>query len=263
MRRISWVSFALLLFVNTAGLSASQSVSKEWTVSGAKREALIFFPDGAKTSPSPVVFCFHGHGGGIRQASRSFQIHAEWPEAIVVYMQGLPTPGQLTDPEGKKPGWQKAVGAQADRDLNFFDVVLESLKKDYKVDEGRIYAMGHSNGGGFTYLLWATRGDVFAAIAPSGALLKDSRDKFKPKPVLHIAGENDPLVRFRWQQAQIDTVKEVNQCEVGKPWKGKATIYPSKVNAPLVTYITNEGHKFPATAPALIIAFFKEHSKPR
>ena len=81
-------------------------------------------------------------------------------------MQGLPTPGQLTDPEGKRNGWQKTVGDQKDRDLKFFDAVLTKLKADYKVDESRIYSMGHSNGGGFTYLLWAARGDQFAAFAP-------------------------------------------------------------------------------------------------
>ena len=47
--------------------------------------------------------------------------------------------------------------------------MLTTLKKDYRVDEKRIYATGHSNGGGFTYLLWAARGDVFAAVAPCAA----------------------------------------------------------------------------------------------
>ena len=45
--------------------------------------------------------------------------------------------------------------------------MLARLKTDYKVDDKRIYSTGHSNGGGFTYLLWAARGDVFAAFAPS------------------------------------------------------------------------------------------------
>lgn len=243
-------------------LQASEPITKEWTIEGQKRDALIFVPKEAKSKPSPVVFGFHGHGGGSRQASRSFQMHTQWPEAIVVYMQGLPTPGQLTDPEGKKPGWQKAVGDQNDRDLKFFDEVLKSLRTDYKVDDARIYAMGHSNGGGFTYLLWSARGDVFAAFGPSGSLLRKGRDSFKPKPVIHVAGENDPLVRFAWQKDQIEANKKINQCGDGQPWRGKATIYPSKVDAPMVTYITNEGHKFPAGAPELIVAFFREHSKP-
>ena len=35
-----------------------------------------------------------------------------WPEAIVVYMQGLNTPGVIGDREGKKSGWQKSTGDQ-------------------------------------------------------------------------------------------------------------------------------------------------------
>ena len=91
----------------------------------------------------------------MNNAARSFQIHERWDEAIVVYMQGLNTPGQLTDPEGKKRGWQKEKGDQKDRDLRFFDEVLKAMKSEYKVDVKRIYSTGHSNGGGFTYLLWA------------------------------------------------------------------------------------------------------------
>ncbi|MFY8056754.1 MAG: hypothetical protein ACOVRM_03375, partial [Planctomycetaceae bacterium] len=59
-------------------------------------------------------------------------------------------------------GWQKSAGDQQDRDLKFFDVVLQSLRSEYRVDDRRIYATGHSNGGGFTYLLWSERSAVFA-----------------------------------------------------------------------------------------------------
>ena len=34
----------------------------------------------------------------------------------------------------------------------------------FKIDEKRVYATGHSNGGGFTYLLWTCRPDAFAAL---------------------------------------------------------------------------------------------------
>ena len=142
----------------------------EFKVDGVMREALVYAPSAAKTTASPLVFVFHGHGGGSRQAARSFAMNQHWPEAISVYMQGLNTPGRLTDPEGRKPGWQSGAGDQHDRDLKFFDAVLARLKQDYQVDEKRIYATGHSNGGSFTYLLWAERGDVLAAVAPSAAV---------------------------------------------------------------------------------------------
>ena len=254
----------------------------------------------------------------MENAARTFHIETNWPEAIVVYMQGVNTPGRLTDPEGKKPGWQHNAGDHGDRDLKFFDAVLASLKSDYKVDTKRIYSTGHSNGGGFTYLLWAARGEHFAAFAPSAAVgrmlaeadpvlskelarrerlfkrndepsendsatkidsgekrdetraageRKDSAGKlpvFIPRPVLHVAGEKDPLVKYEWQRLMMNALRKMNQCGEGKPWKDEklCTIYESKANAPVVTFIHPGTHKYPEEAPAIIVKFFKEHSKP-
>lgn len=128
-----------------------------WTVGELTREALVYLPSKKSDDAAPVVFGFHGHGGSSQNAARSFGFEKLWPEAIVVYMQGIPTPGRLTDPEGKRNGWQSDAGDQGDRDLKFFDAVLATLREKYKVDDRRIYSSGHSNGGGFTYLLWAKR----------------------------------------------------------------------------------------------------------
>lgn len=264
-----WCALAALLWLGQEAKAADEPVRKEWSVDGVAREAMVYVPASAKTNAAPVVFVFHGHGGGMRLTERGWSIHKVWPEAIVVYPQGLNTPGKLTDPEGKKTGWQSAMGLQGDRDLKFFDVMLASLKSDYKVDTKRIFATGHSNGGAFTYLLWQARGDVFAAFAPSAApatFLAEGKavtDKLKPKPFLHFGAENDPLVKFAWQKATIDKLKEFNQCGEGKSWMDEkgATIYASKVGAPVVTYIHNGEHKFPSNAPALMVKFFKEYGK--
>lgn len=122
---------SLLLFI-VFGISVAEfPARRDWTIDGVKREALVHAPANAKEKAAPVVFGFHGHGGSMQNAARSFRLHELWPEAIVVYMQGLNTPGRLTDPEGKKPGWQSRVGDQGDRDLKFFDAVLAGLKKGY------------------------------------------------------------------------------------------------------------------------------------
>jgi polyhydroxybutyrate depolymerase len=181
-----------------------------------------------------------------------------WPEAIVVYLQGLPTPG-MTDPEGKKPGWQKQVGDQGDRDLKFFDAVLEGLKKERKI--GPVFATGHSNGGAFTYLLWSARPDVFAAFAPCAAGGRITRG-LTPKPAMHIAGEKDPLVSFEIQKRAMENVREGNGCEAdGKPWDKGCLIYASSKGAPFVSFIHPGDHKYPDEAPELIVKFFKECSK--
>ena len=232
----------------------------EVEVEGAARTAFIYAPSAAKTSPTPVVFAFHGHGGTAQGAVRSFGVNREWPEAISVYMQGLNTPGRLTDPEGKKPGWQSASGVLGDRDLKFFDAVLARLKQELKVDERRIYATGHSNGGGFTYLLWAARGDTFAAVAPSGSAAAQSLRLLKPKPVLHIAGEKDPLVKYEWQRATMDALRKLNGCAAeGTAWGEHCTLFASSSGTPLVEFIHPGGHEYPAGAAAALAKFFKQH----
>lgn len=107
---------------------------RTWEIADKTREALIFKPL-KETRAAPVVFGFHGHGGNARNAARSFRMHELWPEALVVYMQGIPTPGPLTDPEGKRNGWQHNAGEQEDRDFKFFDAVLARVRQDYKIDD--------------------------------------------------------------------------------------------------------------------------------
>ena len=258
---LSVLSLALVILLSPS-LSAEQPARREWTVDGVVRTALVCIPAKAKTEETPLVFAFHGHGGTMNHAARSFGYHVQWPDAIVVYPQGLNTPGRLTDPEGKKPGWQSTPGDQGDRDLKFFDAILETIQHECKVDSKRIYATGHSNGGGFTYLLWATRGERFAAVAPCAAAAPKVQSLLKPKPVLHLAGENDPLVKYAWQQMTMTAIRKLNECGDGKPWEKFCTLYPSKIDAPVVTYIHSGGHQFPSEAPATIVKFFKEHAKP-
>ncbi len=232
-----------------------------WTVNDVKREAIVYLPTEPSKSGWPIVFAFHGHGGNSRNAARKFAFQKYWPEAMVVYMQGLPTPGKLFDPEGKRNGWQHGSGDQDDRDLKFFDTVLSSLHKKYKIDDSRIYATGHSNGGAFTYLIWATRPHVFAAVAPSAAASRSVR-LLTPKPAMHIAGKNDQIVKFSWQQRTISAVRKVNDCDpLGRKWATDCTLYTSRKNTPFVTLIHSGDHTYPQKATPLIVRFFKENSR--
>ncbi len=241
---------------------AQDPVTRSWDVDGVKREAIIYPPSKKTEGKVPLVFDFHGHGGTAKHAARTHHFHETWPEAVVVYMQGLNTPGKLTDPEGKRSGWQSGPGDQKDRDLKFFDAVLASMRKDYSIDDQRVYATGHSNGGGFTYLLWAKRGDTFAAFAPVAAAAGLYFANAKPKPLFHAASEKDPLVTFAMQQRTLDRVKKLNGCdEKGEAWAEGCRRYPSKDGTPVVIYLHGEGHKYPERTPALIVKFFKEQPK--
>ena len=253
------------LFFAPVLVVAAEPTRMEWTVGDLKREALVSVPESAKASEVPLVYVWHGHGGTMKHAAATMPFHKLWPEAIVVYAQGVPTPGKLTDPEGKKTGWQMGAGDHGDRDLKFFDEMQKSLHNDYKIDDKRIFSTGHSNGGGFTYLLWAARGEAFAAFAPSAAgpgSLKGARD-LKPKPCLHVAGEADPLVKYENQKRTMEFVRKLNGCDAeGKFWdKGGplvGTLYESKTGTPFLSLIHPGDHTYPSDAPKLIAKFFKE-----
>ena len=245
--------------------AAAEPSPVTWTVDGVVREGLQSNPAAPSRAGAPVVLVFHGHGGTARHAARTFALHRHWPEAIVVYPQGLNTPGRLTDPEGRRPGWQHAAGEQGDRDLKLVDEILARLRREHRVDERRIHATGHSNGGGFTYLLWAQRGGVFASFAPSAAVgvaLLSAPGRLEPRPVLHVAGRADALVPFAAQERTIARVREFNRAGPGEPWAPGCTFHPSPVGAPVVAFVHDGGHAFPAAAPALIARFLREHPRP-
>ncbi|MEA2618495.1 MAG: polyhydroxybutyrate depolymerase [Chloroflexota bacterium] len=246
------------------------------TVDGCPREALVFssgsMPPSAK---HPLVFAFHPHGGTMQASSVHMGIQNLWPEAIVVYPQGLDTPtlGPV-DPSGHATGWQVEVNQPdgvGNRDLEFFDAMLATIEQDHVVDNKRIYATGFSNGGFFSYLLWAERGQKLAAIGECAGRLWGigaSEHLTVPRPLLAIAGEDDMTDHFADQKATIDAALVVNHATgSGISCGPMCTFYPSTIQAPVKTYIVphgcpHAGHVYPAWAPEVIAGFFKTHALP-
>lgn len=263
MRWPTGLILAALTLATVSPVLAREPVHRTWEVAGVNREAQIWLPEKAAPDGAPVVFLFHGHGGNAAQIARAMPIPHLWPEAMVVCLQGLPTPGQLTDRDGKLNGWQAGPGDQGDRDLAFFDAVLATLRHDYAVDVRRIYATGHSNGGGFTYLLWAMRRDVFAAFAPSSAVAGRFARRLTPAPVLLLAGRNDELVKFAWQERMIAHLRELNACTGdGVRADGFVTRYASASRNSTATFIHDGGHQLPAAAAPAVVEFLRAQARP-
>jgi len=134
--------------------------------------------------------------------------------------------------------------------------------RNFHLDEKRIYATGHSNGGLFTYLLWAERGDTFAALAPSAALLAHGYEKFKPSPSCTSAARRIRWSKFAWQARMIDYVLKLNGCGPRQPDTLAIVPYASAKGADVATYLHAGGHRYDPAAPALIVKFFQAHPKP-
>lgn len=243
----------------------------EWTVDSITREALVYIPASAKEKITPLVFAFHGRGGKMLNSKNQYNFHNLWSDAIVVYPQGLVNGGfkMMGGKHAPSTRWQVNPGDDDDRDLKFFDIMLDYFNKNYNVNvRGGVYLTGHSNGGGFVFLLWAERADAFAAVAPTAAAISTHSsnaailDSIKSRPVFILAGLADELVPYTRASEVIQRILELNKCTsnstVVSPY---LTLYESEVNKRTMTYIHPGRHALPQGVNALIIDFFKNIDK--
>ena len=244
---------AFLLLAVAAPTAYAAGAHESWTVDGVKREAIVYVP----LSPNgkmPLVLSFHGHGDDME----NFQyvgLQDVWPDAIVVYFQGLPSR------DGYR-GWQVEPGEDGDRDLKLVDTALAALKKKYSIDDRRIYATGFSNGAHFTYLLWAARPEVFAAFAPVAGRIRPAAMPKVPRPVLIVGGSHDTQVAFADQRAAMNAAVRVNGVDgADKQCGDGCTLYGAGTAAPVMTWIHPGGHEYPRPTSVRIAAFFHEYAK--
>ncbi len=269
------IAVTALLALAPGALFAAEPLTMKWSVDGVERQALVFppaaeaveagTPSPARMSPRvPLVFAFHGHGNSMQEAARTMDLQSLWPQALVVYPQGLHTPAARVDPFGFRAGFQLEAGSQGDRDVKFLDAMLATLRARYAVDDRRIYSTGFSNGGFFSYILWAERPGVFAAFASCSGRIGDGVRLAVPKPILQVTGRRDHIVPTEAQLATIATVRALDgatgdgtACGVG------CTSYPSTLGAPVVTILHAGGHLYPSGTSAEIVKFFQANALPR
>lgn len=256
------ILLSLVMLVSVPGAMAQGTMT--WTVDGVTRTALVFAPKPTAAGfRVPLVFAFHGHGGNMQFAAQGMHLQTLWPEAIIVYPQGLNTPSPV-DPQGQHPGWQVEAGQAGlnDRDLKFFDAMLADLRTKFPVDDSRIYATGFSNGATFSYLLWAERGKTLAALGICAGRLWPTEHLTQPRAIVVIAGQADPIVPFAAQQQTIETDRQVDSATgSGQACGPLCTLYPSAGHTPVVTRIHPGGHVYPPWAPPAIVEFFKTHKQ--
>ena len=252
--RLASIGVVGLLLILVPGRATAEVM--RWEIDGDTREAIVYAPSGSQEGTLvPLVLAFHGRGDNMQNFQYT-NIHEAWPEAIVVYFQGLQVRGGLA-------GWQVERSDGVNRDLKLVDEALASLRSAYDIDDDRIYATGYSNGGMFTYLLWAERPGVFAAYAPVAGLLRPSVRPTEPRPLFHVAGARDRQVSFADQEAAIEVALEVNgvgtrttSCGDGCELYGSA-----ETAAPVMTWIHSGGHVYPRGTSERIVSFFHDHSR--
>jgi polyhydroxybutyrate depolymerase len=245
------IASALLMW-SLRPFAADDGEPLSWKVDGQLRKAIVRPPTASSPGgKAPLVLSFHGHGDNMDNFQLT-NMHRAWPQAIVVYFQGLPSADGLS-------GWQTERGQDHDRDLKLVDTAISSIRQSFKVDDTRIYATGFSNGAGFTYLLWAERPSVFAAFAAVAARLRPSVELQEPRPMFHVAGERDRTIPFEIQQRAIEAAKAANRATEQTPCGAGCTLWSGGA-APVMTWIHSSGHVYPDQTSDLIAKFFRDHS---
>jgi polyhydroxybutyrate depolymerase len=254
IKTVPALAVALTLTVAAGPRAAERGHLQTWRVDRDTREAIIYPPAVRNPgTPVPLVLSFHGHGDNMDNFQHT-NLHEAWPEALVVYFQGLPS---RTD---GLAGWQVEKGQDADRDLKLVDVAIRSLHESFAIDDARVYATGFSNGANFTYLLWAERPNVFAAFAPVAARLRPSVLPTQQKPLFHVAGTRDRQIPFEAQKDAIEIAKRIDG-PAGEPVScgGGCLVYAASTPHPVMTWIHQGGHEYPTSTSERIARFFREH----
>jgi predicted peptidase len=131
--------------------------------------------------------------------------------------------------------------------------VLDMIRKEFNVDERRIYLMGHSMGGAGTYWLGSKYASVWAALAPiAPAAMGMTNDRAKVLqaikdggvPMLVSMGDADEAVPVANVRQWVDTMKEL---QLNYEYKE----YPGVTHGPIMGASMTD-----------IYTFFAKHTKP-
>lgn len=181
--------------------SRIQKKTYDFKEAGKEMEYALFVPSKYdKEKKTPLVVALHGLGSSAGQIMRYKGLTdlAEKYRFIAVAPMGFNSRGWYGQTPPKKIG---AVKGDPDNlyELSEKDVmnVLAIVRKDYNIDDQRIYLMGHSMGGGGTWHLALKHPDIWAAIAPiAPAIFRPENEvsKIKHIPVILVQGDADKLV---------------------------------------------------------------------
>ena len=165
------------------------------------------------SKPYPLIVALHGLGGTensfFDNYDRAFPKLAEQRGYIVAAPLGYRVDGSYGWGVGNPPADPNTRRVQERSEQDVMRV-LEIVRQQYKVDENRIYLMGHSMGAIGTWKMAPKFPAIWAALgmyAGSGAPATLERIKHIPQFVVH--GDADPTVSVQGSRAMVAKLKEL------------------------------------------------------
>jgi polyhydroxybutyrate depolymerase len=260
MKRGVPITFFLLLSSAYLAPAHAACSAKSLPVGALQRTGIVCVPAvSAKPAPPfPMVLVFHGRAGSAKEMAARTRVHDAWPQALVVYLDGLTGNPGPHDKSGSKRGWQINPGEMGDRDVAFVDAALDALMQRHNVDAGRVYAVGHSNGARLVGILWAMRSERFTAFAFSAAQADTLIERAQPRSAFMGMGVHDELVPFEWQRKSIGYAARLLGIAISSGFDDAGVKRRRSASGlELMTYIHPGPHSWPDGQTQMIVDFFK------
>jgi poly(3-hydroxybutyrate) depolymerase len=167
---------------------------------GGKQAYVVTLPPGYDPGkPQPLGFAFHGFERthtDCRDDDCPGFADVVGKHAVAVYMKSI------------SKGWDTAL----ERNTAYFGDVLARVKRDYCVDENRVFVAGTSSGAGFANHLGCRFGDQLLAIAPVHGGMPAPVDCKGHPAVVNIHGIADKLIPRAVGEKVRDFFLERNRC---------------------------------------------------
>lgn len=171
------------------------------TPDGHERTYRIYVPSSIPSDQIiPLVVALHGGTGWGEQFEKTseFDKVADKAGFLVVYPDG----NDIARIPGKGGVWNAgdccgfaAENAEDIDDVSFISKVIDEVKTQYQIDNSRIYATGHSNGGMLAYRLACELSDKIVAVGiQSGTNGFGPCTPGRPVSLIHIHGTADTNV---------------------------------------------------------------------
>jgi polyhydroxybutyrate depolymerase len=193
LKRLVFISCIIALAM---GALAQKNIEGTILSGNVKREYILHLPTNYKTGTAlPLVLIFHGGGGNDKQMQRYMGMDpiADRENFITVYPSGINK--QWND------GREFKESIAANDDVQFINLLLDTLLKKYSIDSSRLFTTGISNGGFFSIYLSYKLNHRLLAAAPVCASIPERiySEFYPPRPVsiLIMNGTEDPLVPYR------------------------------------------------------------------
>jgi polyhydroxybutyrate depolymerase len=160
-------------------------------VQGETRTAMIHVPNGYSASGDdewPVIFAFHGGSGNSSAAmSKHWKKHRDGDFILV-----LPNGQTKVDTQA---GWF-SVSEDPLQHVWFIRDLVAEVSRTHRVDSGRVYAAGFSNGGYMTMHLACQANDLFAGFSVVSQTLylniAEQCSGTHKRPMMYMIGDKDP-----------------------------------------------------------------------